>query len=315
MGKMNVLVHLNAYKDSMASNNPSLNNFKWTRQLEGLEADKAQSIEFSLAPGESRILFNGQRALSNDNTSVFDVDQKAGSSVNTYVLTSIGGSAPQFRTSRTIGSDATTEVTVSTVGELTTFKATGGTVYSMTSVSVGDEVLVGPVFNAGNQGKFKILAKTSDSFTVSNANGTAETSIVLGSGYEDEIRIFSSSGVQVGDKLKIGNGFSDIAQNTYEITAVTDISVEFYSSPTLPPETGIVGPNITVYSDAKKLVYLETDKKIDLEINNVLESGVEPFIEAASYLPGVFLKRSTVWQMEVTNNGTEMATLYFASIE
>jgi hypothetical protein len=314
MGKLNILVYLNAYKDANASNNPSLNNFKWTREVQGVEADKAQSVEFTLSPGESRVLFSGARAILSDNTTEFAFSLKSGTT-NTYKISYVSGQIPAFRTGRAIGSDATTVVTVTTSGALATFQSTGGTIYSMSSVVVGDEVSIGTAFDAANRGRFKVLAKTADSFTVENTSAVAESAVVLGPTFADEVRIYSASGVQVGDKIKLGSGFNLLNQATYEVTGVQDNLVEFFSASTLPPEPSVTGPDVTIYSSAKKVMYLETNKKVGIEINGQQESGLEPFIEGNNSLPGVLLKRSTMWSVEVTNESTDMATLYFASVE
>jgi hypothetical protein len=312
MSKMNVLVYLNAYKDSNPTNNPSMNSFKWQREIQGVSANKPQSIEFALAPGESRVMFDGQRSLSSDNTTVYSLTLKAG---NTYVLKNTAGTSPAFRTLRNIGHDATTQMTITVSGKLMTLQATGGTIISTASVVVGDEISVGNVFNAANRGRFKILSKTSNSVTVENSSAVAEASITLGSNYADQIRIYSASGVQKGDKIKLGSGFFLTNQSTYEITGVQDNLVEFFSADTLATETGLVNPSVVIYSSAKKLVYVETDKPVDVTINSIAESKIEPFIEGNNSLPGIFLKRSTMWNMTITNNGTDLATLYFAAIE
>ena len=312
MSKMNVLVYLNAYKDSNPSNNPSMNNFKWQRELQGLSADKPQSLEFTLAPGESRTMFNGQRANSSDGTTEFDISLKAGS---TYELKNTAGTSPSFRTLRSIGSDATTEITVTKSGSLMTIQATGGTIFSTTSVVVGDEISVGNLFNSANQGRFKILSKTADSVTVENSSATAEGPIVLGSEFTDQIRIYSASGVQKGDKIKLGAGFSLNSQATYEVTGVQDNLIEFFSAGVLAEQSALLAPSVVVYSSAKKLVYVETDEAVAVSVNGVSESKIEPFIEGNNSLPGMLLKRSTMWEMVITNDGTDMATLYFVSIE
>lgn len=314
MGKLNLLVHLNAYKDSTPSNNPSLNAFKWTRDLQGLTGDKPKSVEFTLAPGESRELFNGQRTLLSDNTTELSFKLKTGTT-NTYQLTHVGGTAPEFRTLRNIGSDATTEVTITKSGSFATFEATGGTLYSMASVVVGDEVSIGDAFSAANRGRFKVLSKNANSFIIENSDAIAQVNIVLGSTYEDQIRVYCAAGVQVGDKMKIGDNFNSINQSTYEVTGVQDNLLEFFSSLTLPQEDSVVGGDVTVYSMAKKLIYLETDKPVDVRVNNVEESKLEPFIEATSSSPGILMKRSTMWELLVTNNSTDTATIYFASVE
>jgi hypothetical protein len=312
MSKMNVLVYLNAYKDSNPTNNPSMNAFKWQREIQGISADKPESIEFSLAPGESRVMFDGQRTLSSDATTTYSLTLKSGS---TYTLKNTAGTSPAFRTLRNIGSDATTQITVTVSGSLMTLQATGGTIISTASVVVGDEISVGNVFNAANRGRFKILSKTANSVTVENSSAVAESSIVLGSNYQDQIRIYSAAGVQKGDKIKLGSGFSLANQNTYEVTGVQDNLVEFFSASVLATETGLVNPSVVIYSSAKKLVYIETDKPVNITVNGIAESKIEPFIEGNNSLPGMFLKRSTMWEMTITNNGIDMATLYFVSIE
>lgn len=311
--KFNFLIYLNAFKDLAPTNNPDLSFFKWTRQGQGISASKPQSVEFCLAPGETRQLFAGQRTLTSDLTSVFSISLKT-NTTNTYVIRNTAGTSPSFRTLRAISSDATTQVGLTVAGNLATITSIGGTSFNFSSTQVGDEVLVGSQFSVGNQGRFKVLAKTSNSITVENSNATAE-SVLLGAGFADQVRVYSASGVQIGDKIRLGSGFNTISQRTFEVTGVQDNLVEIYSSDTLPPETGLTNPSITIYAFAKKLVYLETDKKVSVEVNGIQESNLEPFIEATNSLPGVFLKRSTIWSMAITNTGTEMATLYFASIE
>lgn len=314
MGKFNIFVHLNAYKDSAPSNNPALNNFKWSREITGVEANKAQSVEICLAPNESRTIFNSERVLSNDNTTEFGLSLKSGTT-NTYVLKYEAGTFPDFRTSRYIAIDATTEVTVSVSNGYTTIQSTGGTLFNLSSVLIGDEISLGPAFNASNQGRFKVLSKTADAVVIENSSAVNEGPIVLGSDFDEDVRIYSAAGVQVEDKVRLSSGFSTLVQDTYEITGVQDNLIEFYSSKTLPPESPIVGPTLDIYASAKKLVYLETDKKISLEVNGVVESSLEPFIDGNASTPGVFLKRSTMWSLVITNTSTDMATLYIASIE
>ena len=312
MSRANILIYLNIYRDSNPSNNPSMSYAKWQRELQGLSAEKPQSIEFTLAPGESRTMFDGQRTLLSDATTEYFLFLKAG---NTYVLKNTAGTAPAFRSLRAIGSDATTEMTVTVSGSLMTLQATGGTIISTAAVSIGDEVSVGIGFNVSNQGRFKILSKTADSVTVENSSAIAEGPVVLDSDFAEDLRIYSASGVQKGDKVRLASGFSLNSQNTYEVTGVQDDLIEFFSAGVLAAEVGLLAPSVTVYSSAKKLVYAETDKPVDVSVNGIAESKIEPFIEGNNSLPGMLLKRSTMWSMTITNNGTDMATLYFVSIE
>lgn len=309
--KLNLLVYLNAYRDANSTNNPSMSQFKWQREMNGLAAEKPQSVEFCLTPGETKTLFSGVRALASDLTTEYDIYLKAG---GTYVLEHVGGTAPSFRTLRTIGSDATTQVQVTKSANITTFTSIAGTLFDFTPVAVGDEVLIGQAFNASNRGRFKVLAKTTTSISVENSSSVAET-VTLGLDFENEFRVYSAAGVQKGDKISLGAGFSLVSQNTYEVTAVQDNLIEFFFTGSLPDQSGLLAPTVVIYSSAKKLVYLESDKKISTLVNGSPESDLEPVVSGSSSTPGILLKTSVIYSFEITNESSEIATLYFVSVE
>src|ERR1035437_9599016 len=125
MSNLNILVFLNAYSDQIANNNPTLGNFKWDREVNGLSVANPSSLQISLAPGETRAIFSGTRALAQDNTTRYTLTLKL-FSTNTYVLTAVSGTLPNFRTPRADGADATTQITVTVNGPVTTFTSTGG---------------------------------------------------------------------------------------------------------------------------------------------------------------------------------------------
>lgn len=309
--KLNLLIFLNSYRDANPSNNPSMSQFKWQREANGISSSKPQSVEFCLTPGETRTLFNGSRTLLSDLTTEFDISLKSG---GTYVLKNTAGTSPGFRTLRSIASDATTQVSVTPNAGLMTLSSVAGTAFDFTTTNVGDEVLVGDQFNSANRGRFKILSKTTTSITVENSSAVGET-VTLGATFADQVRACSSSGVQIGDKIKLGSGFSLVNQNTYEITAVQDNLVEFFFSGLLPEEFSLLAPSVVIYSSAKKFMYLETDKKLSTTVNGSAESDVEPFSDGTSSAPGILVKSSVVYSFEVTNQTSDVATLYFASIE
>lgn len=313
MAKLNMNIYLNCYEDEASSNNPSLNNFRWFRQLSGLAADRPVSLSFTLAPGESRTLFDGTRSLLQDNTTQYQLLLKSG---NTYVLKHVGGTAPQFRTARMIGSDATTQVTVNSNNGVLTFASTGGTLFSLIAggVIVGDEVFLGSQFAAGNRGRFKVIATTATSFTVENSSGVAEGPVTLGADFADQIRVYSTSGVQVGDTLRIFGGFSAASQSAYDVTAVQDDLVEFFSAKALPLEV-IVTDQVAAYSAAKVVVYLETSKPLDVQTNGSESNKLSPIIRETSIVPGQLLRSDIIWSMSVENNGIEPANVFFASVE
>lgn len=398
MSKFNFLVYLNACSDAFASNNPSLSNFKWARDINGIPAKNPISEGFDLAPGESKSLFSGTRTLLSDNTTVWSLGLK-GLSTHTYVLTATSGTLPVFRTSRSISTDALTQVTVAINGPVAVFSApapvtgvaasftgqvagmttnvtltaqntgvagnsilltgdgtstvaqlaiawnsanpsnqvlqtsgdftqipdlaagiqlSGGVTavssMNMASVSVGDTVRVGSNFNIQNQGEFKILSKTANSFTVENQIGVNE-SVVLGSGFATQIQIYSAAGVQVGDTLVISTGFSPVTYGSYQVTGVGPNFVEFYSTALLPQESLISPAVINIYSEAKNLIYIESNQKCQITVNGSVVANLEPFIINDSKQPGMFMLKSTVYSLDVQNMSTDSADLFLATFE
>lgn len=314
MSKANLLVFLNTYSDSNSSNNPSLSNFKWARNINAIPAANPISEGITLAPGESRVLFDGTRTISQDNTTNYKIELKPLSS-NTYILSAVSGTLPNFRTPRSTGADATTQVTVTRNGPLATFTSTGGTPFNFAAVQVGDYVRIGDQFNQLSQGEYKILAKTTTSFTIENTAASAEGPITLGSTFADQIQIYSAAGVQVGDILVISQGFSVVTRGSYKVTSVGANFVEFYSTAVLPEEDNIQTTGIAFYSSAKNLVYLETNQKSSVLINGTDVSKIEPFIINDSTQPGVFMLKSTIFSLEVQNTSTDTALLFLATIE
>lgn len=314
MPKLSLLIHLVAYSDPGASNAPSLSNFRWTRDMTGIPASNPLSEALSLAPGESKSIFNGSRTLSSDNTTAYDIALKPLSS-SVYRITNSAGTAPNFRTPRALGIDATTQITAVVNGPIVTFTQTGGTAMSTAAVSVGDSVRIGDQFNILNQGEYKIIAKTSNSITVENQVAVNEGPITLGASFADQISIYSAAGVQIGDTLILSSGFSAVTLGSYKITDVSAQYIEFYSTAVLPIESGIVNPGLAIYSAAKQLVYIEADQKCSVTVNGSIVSNMEPFIINNSKQPGVFMLKSTIYSLSIQNNSTDSASLFLASVE
>lgn len=313
MSKLNILTSIFGYEDENPTNNPAKANFRWTTDLQGIEIKEPKSETIKLAPNQSKSLFSGMATLSDDNTTTYDITLKP-STTNTYIILHNSGTEPEFRTPRNIATDSTTEVTVSKNGPLITFTATGGTLWDLTDLVVGDEVRIGGVFNIQNQGKFKILSKTIDSFTVENSAGAAEGPATLGITYESQVRIYSSSGVQIGDKLDISQDFSSASFGTFEITDVTSNYIEIYSSKSLPEEIS-VQTTLSIYTSQKKFVYIESDKKIIISINGIISNKIEPIQFGTKQKPGMFLNTSSIYSLEIENKSLETATIFFVTAE
>ncbi len=314
MSKFNSIFYIQAYQDRTSTNSPQLSNFKWTREQQGLTGSKPLSTEFMLAPGESRVMFDGSRSLSQTGSTQYSLAPKSSGS-QTYVLQWVGGPNPVFRTARSTGADATTQAGVTLNGTVMTIASTGGTAFNFISggVQVGDNVNLAGPFNVLNQGLFKVIAVTATSISVVNPNAVAE-SVTLGSGFALAVEIFSAAGVQVGDTLRIFGGFSLASQGAYEITGVYSDRIEFFSESALPTET-VTTNSIAVYYESRKLAYMEADQKVQLTINGSVAGEIEPFIEPTFKSPGMFLRTSTMWSFSVQNTSLDSVTIFMAAIE
>jgi len=313
MNKLNYMVYLQAFADQSPNNNPSLGNFKWTREVSGALVSNPVSNSFTLAPNESRTLFSGSRSLLADGSTQYSI-APVPLTPNVYQITNTSGTSPAFRTLRSIGADATTQVTVTTNGPIATFASTAGTAFNLASVLVGDIVMIGSNFNPQNQAQYKVIAKTSTSFTVENQTAVNET-VTLGSGFANQVRIFSASGVQAGDTLVISSGFSPVTYGSYEVMTVTDYYVQFYSADVLPTEMNVVSLDLAIYSQAKSLVYLEVDQKCGVSLNGSGLVYASPFVTSSLTSPGVLMLNSTIWSLTITNTTTNVANCFIATVE
>jgi hypothetical protein len=327
MSNFSMSVFLSAYGSQSAgycnprqsSNAPSQSAFKWNFSLNSLPTNGAGDESFTVAPGQTLPLFSGTRTLAQDGTTEYSIALKTFYS-STYILSWTGGTAPNFRTPRSTGADATTQVTVTQNGPIVTFTSTGGTNFALGGVQVGDWVTLGNLFNPLNQGSFQIIALTTTSFTINNPTGTGEGPITLGSGFVSQVQIYSAAGVQIGDTLSITSGFSLVTQGSYKITAVYAESLEFSYTGSLPQETNIM-TEVSIYSDAKQLIYVESSQKVSLIINGVNACDIEPFllVNCANGCPanqnGVFMLKSTIYSLSVVNNGVNPANVLLISIE
>lgn len=320
MSKLSLSVYLNAYSDGQPSNSPGMNNFKWNRDINSMLVENPINQANTIAPGETRALFNGTRTLAQDGTTQYSISLKP-LTTNTYVLANVAGTAPNFRVPRVTGADNTTQVTVVVNGPIVTFSSTGGTAFNLSSTVVGDQVAIGSNFNVLNQGIFTIIAKTTTSFTVEILTGTNEGPITLSAA--SQIQICSAAGVQVGDMLVISGGFSPATQGSYEVAAVYANSLEFIATGLLPIESNIQTQAIALYSDAKTLVYIESDSAVHVILNGVDIGQIEPFTinsglipsVGQKVIPGIFMLKSTIYSLSVLNSGLNPANVYFAAVE
>lgn len=237
-----------------------------------------------------------------------------------------GGQIPDFGSLFTLAGGIDAAKVDLTGGLSANMQFSGGvnsTPLNIVGAQVGDYVTIGDQFSTDNQGTFKLIAFNATSFTIENPNAVIEGPITLGSGFASQIQIYSSTAVQVDDVLVISGGFSLATQGSYKISAVYANSVEFTSINPLPIEGPITTQAITIYSNAKTLIYIESDSTLSVIVNGVVVGNLEPFVVAnaaqpsfpPTVVPGMFLLKSTVWSLAVQNNGLNSANVFFAAVE
>lgn len=319
MSKMNLLVHLNGYKGDCSNNNPAKNIFKWNNDNQGIDIAESDAKEIVLASGQSLTLFSGTVSTSADNTTTWNIALKSGTT-QTYVISKASGASPAFRTARVTGADATTQITITKNANLLTFSSTGGTALALLvgNVAVGDDVRIGSLFNIVNRGKFKVLARTATSFTIENESGVVEGPITLAAGFADQVSIFSSAGVQVGDQVDLKAGFSSVSFGTYEITDVSPNYIEIFSNDSLPVENGVSNnpAALVIYRNAKNFLYIESDKKLSIKIDDsATPNQLNTMLAGTSQVSGVFMSSAPMKSVEITNTSMETATIFYVTAE
>lgn len=323
MSILNLQINTIAYKDNKPSNNPAIRIFDYSFKLLGMTADRAESKDYSIAPGETRTIFNGSRTTAIDGTSAFDVSQPD-PSLNTYRIENSGGTAPAFRTDRVPAIDTSSTFDVIVNGPLATYQNTGGTAMDTSNVQVGDQFKLenGSGFNPANCGRFTILAKTADSVTVQNLNATAESITIVNASM---FYIYSSGGatnqIQIKDKVIISAGFSPATQGTYEISEVTPKWFEIaVAAPNgLPLEVGII-PDVNgmvFYSSAKRFVMIAAQQKCSVRMNADVSDNsiVEPIETDNPEKPGLYIKQGSAYSLVIKNLSLEALEVTVSSAE
>jgi len=178
----------------------------------------------------------------------------------------------------------------------------------------GDNIKLGAPFATQTQGTHVILALTETSISFKSVGAIAEASVVLGASFADIFRIFSAAGVQVGDSVAIESGFSALSRGSYEITAVQDNQIEFYSTATLPQESGILSQPV-IYTDGKKLIYVESNKKLQVTVNGSQVLILQPVVNQNVVTPGMILLNASIYSLSILNLDTTEATVFVASVE
>ena len=322
MSFANVRVAIQVYDDPSTISNPQLRHADWNRLQMSLPCSKATSQAYTLLPAESVTVIDGSRALTADATTQIALTTSTLSDDRYRMTWTATGTNPGFRTNRAFAAATyTLAVVLNTNGSITISSGAGP---NYAAVVVGDTVLipgvttgdvVGP-FDTLNEGYWTVLTKTSGSMTLVRPTGDAFTAAAqpaVAVTSNSQIQVMSSAGIQVGDTIEISGGFSTSAWHSCTVLSVAAVSIDIQSSTALGAETVLLGSTTAMlaYRDAKKLVYVESDQEVAVQVNG--DTGqtqrVEPWEAAVDGMQGNYLKTGTTWKLVLLNRSSASASV------
>jgi hypothetical protein len=322
MSNLKMLTSIVAFRDAMPdSANPRLRHVDWMRSFNVQDAGNPRSDAYTLAPGETRSIFDGTRTLTINGGSTFSLSLVPGETIN-YRLRHVSGGPPGFRTTRsllavgfvfTLVVNADQTVTITTSGDLTAIQP-GDTLWLPGS----DNGITSP-FQLANQGFWLVMTSSASQLVVRRTgdfNGVAQTGVLVTS--SDQIQAYSAAGVQVGDKIELLSTWAAANLGTYVIVDVTSAYLDIQSTAKPLAAQNSVAPGSSgqiVYSSGKRMVYVEADQEVTLRVNgdagNLYKVG--PWVAGED--PGQFLLTGAVWSLTLVNPGQQAAGVTVISVE
>lgn len=310
MSFLNLSVHLLTADDAITASNPRLVTLD--RQTQGFGVPVGKTLEVPLdpplAPGAALTAFDGTRTVGFDGTTQLALSLSP-LGPDRYRLAWTGtGANPAFRPERALAASGFA-VTLTLNANLTLTVTGAGPTYA--AVQAGDAVVIpgaatgdpaGP-FDARNVGAWTAIAVSSTSLTLARAGGwTGGVSQVVAVTSNDQILTFGQAGAQAGDQLEIVAGFAPNSRRVYKVVAVTPRWVDLQSLVAVAAETAIAGANgLAVYSAARRLLYVEVDQRVSVQLNAAAAVTVEPMVLPDGTRLGIFFKTGPVWRCVVTN--------------
>jgi hypothetical protein len=272
---LNLSVSRTAYNDAAATCKPQLKVFDMVSVAESALISQPSSCSKLLNPNQQDTLITTARTLTYDATSQFSIS-KPYSPSDVIRLRNIAGTIPNFRSYRNIGIDATTTINCSRVNAGTMrMDFILGTLPNLALVQIGDEIYFQPdelVFNNLLDNSylgvnFSIVDKGSD-YVVFRDNGvilTATSNLTLGSDFDSVLRLFSGTGVQIGDKVEFISGMMLDNKGTYDVIGVTDRDVLFLNAYQL--DEVVININFVIYSRMLNFICITSNYPVKVKFN------------------------------------------------
>lgn len=321
---LNLTIQLLAYSDYTGqTDNPTMRSFDWTRRFSGLSISDGKSNKATIAPGESLTLFDGVVSHGLTTSSVLDLLLLSQESSRYRMSVTSGPSG--FRTPRSPSGIVNCTVTINN-NAMATFDFTGAT---LTGIVVGDTMRIkgsalydtAPfVFSSINSGLWKIIGVQGTKVYCIRPTGISFSGIgEVVSAVSGDVMFFSSSGVQAGDKIKISGTFSPVTQKTFVVMDVTPTTLDIMSAESLPDETGLtyVASSVDIYSESKRLLYIESDQDVAVRINTDASDNemINPIEAGKPCMVGVFMKWGNTYKCVLVNKSINTSNVLWITGE
>lgn len=325
---LNVINSILAYDEPNGhTDNPSKRNVDWSRRFLGVSVENPKSQTYTIPAGQTLSIFDGTRINPLDVTSILDVTNIVPSESKYRLKVTAGTSG--FKTARAIS--GVDEVIVTTNNNtVATFQFIGATI---SSVQSGDIMRINSLelsetapylFNSLNGGLWVVIGISGDTVTVMRETGCdfvgiAET-IAAGAGAASDVQFYAQDGVMVGDTVDISGTLSTASQKSYKVIDVTPTQIDFISTTPIPEETNLtyVLSSIVFYTDAKSLIYIESDQEGNILLNGDTTgfNKIKPLgLPGDPNTVGYFHMYGTVFKCEIQNKSLTNLNLFIITGE
>jgi hypothetical protein len=326
MSRLTVISQAVAYEDVGASSNPTQKPIGWARTVSNLPVENPGTQSLQVPPLSTATVFDGTRSTSIASNTAFNLTLSPADSTR-YRITHVSGTAPAFRTARSVNLSATTVTLLVNQNLTVTVTVLAGTPF--TGVQVGDTVLIPGVttgdptspFNSLNEGLWTVLSRSNSSLVIVRPSGSVFSGIgeSVVNPTTSQFLVYSATGVQVGDTVEIAAGFASTTLHSYEVLAVTPEWIEFQSTSPLGEEAGITPgtTGLVFYTSSKRWLRMECDQECVVRMNGATDNSnrVEPVIPGNKDFIGWHEKFGSVWSLVVVNRSTAVLNLVVMSAE
>ena len=310
------------YSDAQNNNNPKIRTTDITRTDNQVCISYPGGQTFNISPNEVVEIATTVRAVLWDNTTELHLQRYLTGSDNLRWLWTGTGTNPAFRTNRNLGGDATTVVSLSRV---TPYVArityvSGTTPWSVGSIQNGDiikferntDTFTSP-FSASNLGQaYTVQTATSTTIDfIDNGQVALDTNVTLGADFAFALRVFSASGVKIGDLVEVPPTSNAHPSNQGKYTIV-DVSPDYFEivSPLGLDQTitySLTAPTAVVYDRVIGLLHARSVATGSFKLrfdNGTTWTTYDPLLGEAFFLGSV-----RTYRIQASNDGPNPVVL------